>query len=186
MKKLLYILLTAVFAITLSSYTNQPSERRVANGDTVLVKTSVNVNVPRYQKGDDALISKATEAMQELINQGDSRLLLMQDALASSSTKVEELCISLNISSDELFKLARADTKIVFFTSIILSTLLILGLYKLFRYSMTSNMNWQSAIIMYILFIVVIVLLQTHLYNILSYIFNSQYQDIVKFTKLIN
>jgi hypothetical protein len=185
MKKLLYLILTAVFAITLSSYTVQPSERRVANGDSVLIKTNVSINVPRYQKGDDALITKATEVMQELVSQGDSRLLLMQDALNSSSTKIEEVCIFLNITSDELFKKARADTLIKFITSLLIGLLLISGVYYLFSYAKNS-MNWQGTMVITIVFTISVILLQNHLYDILSYCFNRDYQNILNFTKLIN
>jgi hypothetical protein len=182
MKKLLYLILTAIFAITLSSYT---TDKKVATGDSVLVKTSINVNMPRYQKGDDALITKATEVMQELVSQGDSRLLLMQDALSSSSTRIEEVCIFLNISGDELFKKARADTLIRFITSLLIALLLISGVYYLFSYSRNS-MNWQGTIVITIVFILTIILLQNHLYDILSYCFNRDYQNILNFTKLIN
>lgn len=188
MKKLFFILISIILAITLSSFaSSDQTEKKVktTNGDTVLVKTSVNISVPKYQKADDILIERATGALDQLIELQRDRNLLVEGALLTDKTKLDQICESINWTPDKLFKKARADTIIRFCTSVIIIILVVLGLYSVVKTSQKLSVTWQSSVVIAILLVIVAVLIHQHLYYILSYLFNSDYLKIKEIITLI-
>lgn len=186
MKKILYILLSAVLAIVFSSYTPAVDNiEKQTTKDTVLVKVDVKQS-PRYQKGDESIYKQMTQALESYVRLNESKQILLEDVMQEESTSVlEMICQDVGITSDELFKRARADTLIKFITSIVLIVLLGLGLYIIIQMSSSNHINWQNSVVVIVGYFILVYLLETHLYNTLSYIFNSNYLQIKEIITLI-
>jgi ABC-type multidrug transport system fused ATPase/permease subunit len=183
MKKILYILLAVTLAFVFSSYTN--NIEKSTTKDTVLVKVDVKQS-PRYQKGDEPIYKKLTEALESYIITNQSKQLLLEDYMQQESvSKLEILCQEVNITSDELFKKARADTVIRFWSNITTMVIFVLCLWFIITKSNNKIIPWQNIIIVSTLFIILIFLLKEYSYNILSYLFNSDYLKIKEIINLI-
>ena len=188
MKKFINLILVAILAIILSSFTNSPDiVKKVSNGnDTVTVK--VDVKTPRYQKSDEDVLKKVPELLQQIISLEQSKQILLFEAMSEEivqENKVDRVCNDVGISRDELFKRARADTIIRFLTSSIIIVILLLGLFAIFNITSNNRVGWQTSVILIIGYALAVFLFQNHLYNFLSFIFNGNYLQIKEILTLI-
>lgn len=191
MKKIFYLLTTILLAITLSSYTSSEVTSKVSKKDSV-INVKVDVKTPTYQKGDEPTYKRYSNALEAITKAADSytqvnesKMLLMEELIELDKSKVEELCQDVGISPDELFKLAREDTALKFITTLLIIILLGSGLYFLITLSNKRNFAWQTGIIIMVTYTLGIYLLQYHIYNFLSYVFNHQYLEIKEIITLI-
>jgi len=184
MKKIIYLLLTIVLAITCSSYvSNGNIEKKVNKNDsTILVK--VDVKTPKYQKGDENIYLKLTEALESYIKVNESKFTLLEGIMQEEPiSQLEQRCEDVNISSEELFKKARADTTINFWTQIVCLFVLGWGIY-IFN-TKVKEVPWENLLLILLFFLVSIYLIQEYVYTILSYFFNKDYDSIKQIINLI-
>lgn len=174
-----------IISTVLSSYTS-PTESKINRNDSVItVKASVDVKVPKYQKTDEDVIKNATRAMDKLVTLQEDRNILTEAVLMNQLTKIEEICQQLNITPDELFKKARRDIIGQFIINLLILLLMIIGCYNIFKKTLQNQITWQNTIVLSVVFLSVLYISDKYLYQLYSFITNSNYLIIKEITNQI-
>jgi hypothetical protein len=187
MKKIFYLILVAITSLILSSYIpQQNNSEKVTSKDSMFVKASVSVNVPSFKKGDENVYKALTKALESFTESNNAKLEFLKEVSKPEDlSRMEYLCMEVNITPDELFKKARADTMINFISTLLSIILLIWGTTIMINKSKDVAIPWSHLIIVAVFFITLTFFIKEYLGIILSFIFNNEYSTIKQVLEII-
>jgi hypothetical protein len=186
-KKAIYILLTIILSISISSYTISNIESKKVNTKDSSVSVNINVKsqVPKF---DESLYRDLRQLLQSTLELNQSKQIAIDQLLNMTPEEsipiIDQKCKAMGYTKDILFKRARADTSIRFWTSLLIISITLFTVYYFVTKSIKQNIDWKSTLIFSILILGSFALIAIHLQNIMSYIFNSDYmtmKELIKF-----
>ncbi len=188
MKKIFYILLTIILAVTVSSYTIPSTiDKNVKTGDSINVSINVHQTKIPVPKSDD-LYDKLLKALDSNIEVNESKKLLidkiLQEDQQKSTTSLDQLCIERGYDKSNVLKWANRDVNIRFISSLLVILFTVFIIIYFIQKSIRDKLDYKFVIIFSIIIFLGLYYINGQIQYILSYLFNHNYltvKELIKF-----
>lgn len=187
MKKILYVLLTIILAVTVSSYTMPSIDKTVTKGDSI----SVNINVRQTkipQPKTDVLYEKLLKALDSNTELNENKKVLIQKMIEEdkdqSISTLDRLCYERGYDTTKVLKLAEKEVNLKFIGSLITFIITLVVIIYFIQKSIRDKLEWKIVLLFSIMILIGVYYVNSSFENILLYVFNHEYltvKEIIKF-----